>query len=650
MSEAIDLQQLSIRESEQVEWKENVADIGDVVATLSAFANDLANLGGGYVVCGAREDKDPHGFALLVRAGLTSSRFKEVENQVLAQCRDRVSPPITPTFAELPSDVDGRRILVFIQPATGQAHTFRREKESAMHFVRIGRSTLAAKNGVLRSLLVRKGVMEPWDRRPCNGATVADLDLLSLRDALQRMGAFSPERGVEPYLLPDVQLSPLVPALCFEEPLTRVLRPRNFAMLLFGRNTQRFVPGAVSLFSIYPGIDRSDPHAERHELAGNLLEQARKLTELIDVQSYTAFNKNDPTSPNAVKYPKRALYEAMGNALAHRDYESVDPTRITVFSDRIQMVSPGSLPLGVDPVAFREGRSPPRWRNQALAWFFIRLQLGQGEGQGIPTILRVMRQEGCPPPQLAADDLAVQCILPAHPRHALLRDLREAEQALAIGDERKAQELVRLVLLRDPLNSRALQLFAEVHHALRDPAPVAEHVAKHGEHVDSLPATVLVQLAEALVVSDAPPESKRVLSQRLLSSASRGRLEEDELRRIAVAMIRAREEQSALALLEKQIREHPEWDRRASLRQLRGAALIGLARRCRANAEKPDLAAPTKQRSWREFHSYLGRAEHELQDALALSVDQDLTEQIHEGFDEVEQLRRDNPAPAGGRH
>jgi hypothetical protein len=56
----IDLKQLAARESEQVEWKENVADEEDVVATIVAFGNDLANLGGGYVVCGAQEGKDAH--------------------------------------------------------------------------------------------------------------------------------------------------------------------------------------------------------------------------------------------------------------------------------------------------------------------------------------------------------------------------------------------------------------------------------------------------------------------------------------------------------------------------------------------------------------------------------------------------------------
>jgi ATP-dependent DNA helicase RecG len=33
---------------------------------------------------------------------------------------------------------------------------------------------------------VRKGAMESWDRRPCNAATLSDIDLLALRDALER--------------------------------------------------------------------------------------------------------------------------------------------------------------------------------------------------------------------------------------------------------------------------------------------------------------------------------------------------------------------------------------------------------------------------------------------------------------------------------
>jgi ATP-dependent DNA helicase RecG len=420
MTHRIDLRQLAERESEQVEWKGNVADIDDVVETLSAFANDLANLGGGYVVCGASETRDAHGFPAINLTGLTSSRFREVEGTVLARCRDRVSPPLTPLVEELPADEPDRRILVFLAPATNQAHTFRRGSQGGKHYVRIGRETREARDGVLRELLVRKGALEPWDRQACTAATVSDLDLLVLRDALQRMGMFSPDLGVEPFLSETAQLSPFVPALCVKEPLTGLLRPRNFAVLLFGRTIQRFIPGAFTAFSSYPGTDRSEPHAERHELAGNLIGQAHRLIALLGEQVSTAFDKSGTGAPNLRKYPARALHEAMINALAHRDYSLVDPTRITVFLDRIEMISPGSLPTGVNPEDFRAGRVAPKWRNQALAWFLNRLQLAQAEGQGIPTILRSMRQEGCPPPVFETTEARVVCTLPAHSRHTLL--------------------------------------------------------------------------------------------------------------------------------------------------------------------------------------------------------------------------------------
>ncbi|MGO8670961.1 MAG: ATP-binding protein [Capsulimonadaceae bacterium] len=643
MTVNLELQHLRVRESEQTEWKENVADVNDVAKTLAAFANDLANLGGGYVVCGAREAKDEHGFPTVFKTGLTATRLKEVENHVLAICRDRVSPPITPLVEELPSETDDRRILVFIQPATSFAHTFRGGDVGSKHFVRVSRETIEAKNGVLRDLLVRKGALEPWDRRPCSGATVNDLDLLALRDTLQRIGLFSSDVGIEHYLAESYQLSAFVPSLCVREPLTNTLRPRNFAILLFGRQTQRFIPGAFSIFSIYPGTDRSDTYAERHDIAGGLIDQARRLTELLDVQSYMAFDKNDLGSPNAMKYPRRALNEATVNALAHRDYELDDPTRVTVFADRIEVYSPGTLPLGVDPEAFKTGRASPKWRNQALAWFFRGLQLAQGEGQGIPTILRVMREEGCPPPTLDADVARVLCILPAHPRHGLLRDLREVEQAIALGQFTNGKTIVRSVLDRDPLNYRAVQLFAEIQQALQDPEPVFAFMSEHGDRVLSLPFAVLLQLNDALMTSSDPPRAYFEKSRQLLASATRGRLAEREVRRLAVALIRTGQEQEALSLLERELAEHPEWQRNASLLQMRGDALINLAKRCRTTAKRRDVPRPTKDRAWNEFYAYLTHAEHDLQQALEFVADDQLKSLIQRNLVFLQQLRQAGP-------
>jgi ATP-dependent DNA helicase RecG len=416
MAVQVDLDQLARRESEQTEWKESVADINDVVATLCAFANDLQNLGGGYVVCGAAEGEDEHGFPKLVRKGLTARRLKEIENATLARCRERVSPPIAPIIEELEAEEPYRRILVFLQPATGAAHTFRRNQEGAKHLVRVGRSTLEARNGLLRDLLVRKGALEPWDRRPCRGATPSDIDLLALRDALERMESPAQDRNVERYLDEGTQISPMVPSLCVAEPLSGVLRPRNFAILLFGRVPQRFIPGAYSIYSVYPGIDRASQTARRIEIAGTLLDQARRLQDLLDAEAVTLFDKADPDVPNAERFPRRALGEAMINAVAHRDYERLDPSRFVSYRDRIEFISPGSLPMGITPHDLSEGEVTPHWRNQALAWFLSRLQFAQAEGQGIQTIRNVMRAAGCPAPVFKATEIFVTCVLRAHPR------------------------------------------------------------------------------------------------------------------------------------------------------------------------------------------------------------------------------------------
>lgn len=638
-SSSLDLQQLAVRESEQIEWKENVADVDDVVRTLTAFANDLANLGGGYVVCGAKEAKDEHGFPKLVKAGLTANRLKEVEGQVLQRLRDRVSPPLTPLVEELPSDDAARRLLVFIQPSTGDAHSFRSGGDGGKHWVRIGRETREARNGTLRELLVRKGAKEPWDRRACAGATVDDLDLLALRDALQRMRVFSAERGIEAYLSDTAQLSAMVPPLCEREPLTGVLRPRNFTILLFGREPQRFVPGAFSLFSIYPGLDRSDIYAERHEIDGTLIEQSRKLNELLDVQSFTTFDKSDRTGPNAVKYPKRALYEAMGNALAHRDYEEADPTRVTVFEDRIEILSPGSLPFGVELEKFRAGEASPRWRNQTLAWFFNRLQIAQAEGQGIPTILRTMREEGCPPPEFDADQARVLCVLPAHPRYAMMREIRAIEQDLAIGDLVEAQEAADKLMARDPENVRALELFGEIHASLRDPIPVQRWISRAGKDISRLPRGVLMQFAEALLSAEEITDEQRTLARRLLVQAAIGRLQEQELRRIAVAMIRSREQKSALQLMDQYTREHPEIEQTPSFQQLKGDALTGMANKCMGNARRGRVPQGARERSWNQFDEYVEDAEAHLQRSLTIGADPKLAAVIRRNLAYLDELK-----------
>ncbi|MDR0682882.1 MAG: putative DNA binding domain-containing protein [Dysgonamonadaceae bacterium] len=426
MAYNIDLKELSIRESEKVEWKENGDDkniVKSIVKTISAFANDIANIGGGYVVCGAKETKDEFGFQKVIYKGLDSSKLKEVEGTVLAHCRDHVSPLLSPLVQVVENPENSTtKILVFIAMSSQKAHTYR-DGETSNYYVRIGKETRVAKNGILTRLLVSKQEIVPFDKRANPSTGEADIDMLLFRDCMNEMKLIQPSKPLENYFSDKEQIAEFVPPLLVKKTLDDELCLRNFALFMFGKRASISLhfPDIYTSFSIYNGVDRSVPTAERYQLTGSIIEQAKKAIELLNIQAYTAFDKTSD-KPNQVKYPVRALQEALINAIVHRDYEISEPVRITVFSDRIEITSPGSLHWGVDKEKFLVGKAGPKWRNQSFAYLFNKLQLAQSEGQGIPTIIRTMKEEGCPTPVFEIGADSVTCILPAHPRHRRIRE------------------------------------------------------------------------------------------------------------------------------------------------------------------------------------------------------------------------------------
>lgn len=411
----IDLDELSKRESERVEWKENVADIEDVVKTAVAFANDYSNLGGGYIVCGAAETTDGFGFQKVELKGLTSSRLKEIEGKVVTMLRERVSPPIVPIIEEIPVS-DENRVIVFVIVASEKAHSFRsaRTKET-VYYIRTGRQTREARNGLMMDLFRMKGVQPAWDKQINRSSAPNDLDLIILRNYLQEMRLWDEKKSVDDYLSTKSSISAYIPPFLGAGGIDNLARPRNFSLLIFSKEPVKYFNGAFAYFSVYKGTDRSEPFGIRHEISGDIVQQARKLIDLLRLEAPTFFEKTSP-EPNRVKYPMRALQEAVVNCIVHRDYEVEQPVRITVFSDRIEFYSPGRLPRQIDREAFLAGRAAPFWRNQTLAYFFNKLQLAQGEGQGIPTILRTLSDAGCPAPKFEfGEESVTTTIYPVSP-------------------------------------------------------------------------------------------------------------------------------------------------------------------------------------------------------------------------------------------
>lgn len=330
----IDLIDLATRESDIVEWKENVADESQLIETIVAFTNDFLNLGGGYIICGAKEDVDENGFKKLTYTGLTAERLQQLKKYVSDTCYNptKVSPPIIPKLDELQMpDNPAKRILIITSDATSNAHTYRSPHDTRpRYFIRTDSNTRAATNELERELLRRKGQLEPWDKRINQKSSIDDIDELVLRQYLQTMKLWFPNKAINNYLSDKEKIEEFIPPLLGRAGINKPLHPKNFALMVFGKSPIDFCTGAYSIFTIFEGVDRSKQHGKTQWITGTVVEQANKLIELLNIESIIAIDK-DTENVNQVKYPRIALKEAIVNAVVHRDYEIDQPTRVEIY-------------------------------------------------------------------------------------------------------------------------------------------------------------------------------------------------------------------------------------------------------------------------------------------------------------------------------
>lgn len=615
----IDLKELARRESEQVEWKENGDDIKiaeGIVKTISAFANDIANVGGGYVVCGAKEIKDEHGFPKIQYTGLSANKLKEVELKVTKYCQNYVDPAIIPRIVEIENpENNSTRILVFVVLRTRHAHIYR-DGETSKYYVRISRETKEAKNGVLRQLLTEKQEIEYFDKRTNTRATEADIDILVFRDSMQEMGLLFPEKSLEDYFSDREQIAELVSPLFVRTDLDRILRPRNFTLLMFGKKTSitSNFPEAYTILSIYKGTDRSEQTAERYILTGTIVEQAKKSIELLNTQAYTAFDKTS-SKPNQVKYPMRALQEAVINAIVHRDYEVPEPIRITVFADRVEIRSPGTLHWGVDKDKFTQGKASPKWRNQSFAYLFNKLQLAQSEGQGIPTIIRTMREEGCPEPIFEIEPESLTCILPAHPRHQIIRELQEIQDKVILQKYQEAKTQVLTLLEKDLYNFRSLDLYCEVIAKLKLPHELYNFLETKKLDFSLVNPSTLINIAEILAF-DKDNLPYQNMANRALSVAMSGKIEEGQIVKAVVNLKKIGEPDDVIEFVGESMLKYPNLAHNSTLLEKRATARMDKAKKCISAVRNRQSNTTTKKRAWVLCGQLLEAAERDLNLAL----------------------------------
>jgi len=92
------------------------------------------------------------------------------------------------------------------------------------------------------------------------------------------------------------------------------------------------------------------------------------------------------TAPGDRKVPQVVLEELIANALLHRDYFVPAPIRISIFGDRVDIVSPGHLPHNLTVENIQRGNS--YIRNPILVSFATKLLPYRGLENGIVRALK----------------------------------------------------------------------------------------------------------------------------------------------------------------------------------------------------------------------------------------------------------------------
>lgn len=126
---------------------------------------------------------------------------------------------------------------------------------------------------------------------------------------------------------------------------------------------------------------RKSVFRDRRELSGSLLTQLEEAYAYIDQFNHIRAEFEGLDRIDKRDYPGEALREALLNAITHRDYSFSGSTRISIFDDRIELVTIGGLVRGLTFDDIMLGVSV--LRNQNLANVFYRLKLIEAYGTGI---------------------------------------------------------------------------------------------------------------------------------------------------------------------------------------------------------------------------------------------------------------------------
>ncbi len=240
--------------------------------------------------------------------------------------------------------------------------------------------------------LADRGLLQnrPFDERPYGEATLDDLDPKAVGGFVRRA------RHERQFPLPE---GTAVADVVAHLNLLRDARPTHAAVLLFGRDPQRFVPCAEVRCMHFHGTEIERPAPFYRIFKGNLFEQVDHAENFVlSVVNRAVGTRAESTrAPVTLEIPPAVVREAIVNAVAHRDYASAAAVQVSVFADRIEVWNPGELPAPLTPERLREPHSSIA-RNARVCEALFLARYIENFGTGTLMMIRECLAHGLPEP------------------------------------------------------------------------------------------------------------------------------------------------------------------------------------------------------------------------------------------------------------
>ena len=329
------IEKIHLGEDSTIEFKRQLPRRDSLADEIAAFANAR----GGVILIGV----DNHGDIV----GLDQHNLDQTEKTVVEICRDSIAPRILIFAQKL--QLDGKDLLKIEIPRSLYLH-----KSPGGYFARQGSSKRAMPKAYLARLLQKRSRVgtTPPDRQSVPKSTRDTLR----KDLYQRfLTVETPDHEVEELLLK-------------RDLLVREgseLRASVAGLLMCHDRPDDFLYNSFIQAVFYRGRTKdANYQIDAKDFRGPLDRQIMDAYKFVERYNQVSARK-DVGRTERSQYSMRAVFEALVNAVVHRDYSrTASKIRLFMFADRLELSSPGALANTLTVERLRYGQAT---RNELLA-------------------------------------------------------------------------------------------------------------------------------------------------------------------------------------------------------------------------------------------------------------------------------------------